>query len=396
MALLRFARGALAAALLLASVVIPLSSPAADPIEIQVILATSGASGFIGREAAISLGVVQNTVNGSGGINGRPVKFVIADDQSSAQVAVQLANGLLAKNTQVIIGPHPVAACSALAPLIGQKAVMFCLSAGYHPPPNTNYYVAGVSTTDQVIFAMRYLRERGIRKIASIASIDTAGQDIDKGLSLALSMPENKSLSLVAAEHFSSSDVTAGAQMARIKASGAQVLYAANNGSPLGVVLHGYTDVGLNLPLITTNAALNSIAMAQFASILPTEFLIAGSLADGADAVPPGPEKVQIRIFDHAFRSAGYEPDHALALAWDPALIVIAAFRKYGPNATAAQINDFIRNLHAWPGVAGTYDFRNGNQSGLDPNSLVMVRWNPEHKTWVPVSKPGGGALGRP
>jgi branched-chain amino acid transport system substrate-binding protein len=390
----RFTSRIAAAVLIAALAVVPLAGTAADPVEINAILAMTGASGFIGKEAATALGIEQDTINRGGGIGGRPVKFVIQDDQSSAQIAVQLANGLLAKDAPVIIGPHPVAACSAVAPLLVRKAVMFCLSAGYHPPPSSNFYVAGVSTVDQVIFAVRYLRARGVRRIASITSIDFAGQDIDHSLAVALALPENRDIKLVAAERFNITDITVDAQMARIKASRAQVLYAGNNGSPLGVVLHGYTDLGLDLPLITTNASLNSIAMAQFSAILPKEFLVAGSLSDGPEVVPPGPEKAQIRIFTNAFHSAGYEPDHALGLTWDPAMIVVAAYRKYGPNATAAQIDDFIRNLHAWPGVSGEYDFRNGNQSGLSPDSLVMVRWNPERKTWLAVSKPGGGAPG--
>jgi branched-chain amino acid transport system substrate-binding protein len=389
----RFIGLLLAAGLAAALVTMPLPSAAADPVEINVILGMSGSSGFIGKEAATSLAVVEDTLNRAGGIGGRPIKFVIQDDQSSAQVAVQLMNALLPKRVPVILGPNPVAACSAIAPIIKDAVVMFCMSAAYHPPPKTNLYVAGVSTLDQVVFAARYLRQRGLTKIGMITSSDANGTDIDKGIQAILAMSENKGLSLVAAEHFNVGDVSVAAQMSRIKASGAQVVITGNNGTPLGTILHGYADLGMSIPLVTTSGALNNIAMVQFANILPKEFLVTGSLSDGADVVPPGPEKAAIRVYTNAFRRAGIEPDHSLALPWDPALIVVDAFRKYGPNATAAQINSYIRSLHAWPGVNGSYDFRNGNPSGLDPNSLVMVRWNPERKTWIPASRPGGAPL---
>jgi branched-chain amino acid transport system substrate-binding protein len=389
----QFARCALSAALILALLVVPISSPAADPIEIDVILATSGASGFIGKEAATSFGVAEDAVNKAGGIGGRPLKFVVQDDQSSAQVAVQLVSSLMAKHVPVILGPNPVAACSAVAPIMKDKAVMFCMSAAYHPPSNTNLYVAGVSTIDQIIFAVRYLRERGLKKLATITSVDANGMDTDRGMELALGMAENKALSLVTAEHFNVSDVTVSAQIARMKSSGAQAVITGNNGTPLGVILHGYTDLGLTIPLVTTSGALNNIAMVQFANILPREFLVTGSLSDGADVVPPGPEKAAIRVYTNAFKRAGIEPDHSLSLPWDPALIVIGAFRKYGANATAEQVNSYIRRLRGWAGVNGTYDFHNGSSSGLDPNSLVMVRWAPDRKVWVPASKPGGAPL---
>jgi branched-chain amino acid transport system substrate-binding protein len=385
---------ALALGLVLALAAAPPVTPAADPVQINVIFGMTGASGFIGAEAAKSLAVVEDTINTAGGIDGRPVKFVVQDDQSDARVAVQLANVLLAKNVPVILGPNPVAACSAVAPLTQSKAVMFCISAAYHPPPNTNLYVAGVSTVDQIVFDVRYLRGRGITKLASMTSVDANGVDADNALTLALKMPENKGVTLVGAEHFGVNDLTVDAQMSRIKSSGAQAVITDNNGTPLGLILHGYSNLGLDVPLVTANGALNETAMRQFATILPKEFLVSGSLSDGPDVVPPGPAKTAILSYIHALKRAGIAPDHAHSVAWDPALILIAALRKLGPDASAAQINAFIHNLHGWPGVSGVYDFRNGNPSGLDRDSLVMVRWSPEKTEWIPVSKPGGAPLG--
>jgi hypothetical protein len=38
---------------------------------------------FIGKEEQPSLGIIERLVNQSGGVRGRPIKFVIADDQSN-------------------------------------------------------------------------------------------------------------------------------------------------------------------------------------------------------------------------------------------------------------------------------------------------------------------------
>jgi branched-chain amino acid transport system substrate-binding protein len=387
-------RGALAGALIAASAAIPLSGSAAGPVEIHAILATTGAFAFNGEQSVRSLAVAEDTVNKAGGIGGRPIKFVIHDDQTNPGVAVQIANTLLAQNVQVILGPSPVAACSAVAPIVKTKMVLFCMSAAFHPPANSNFYVAGISTTAQIVFAVRYLRQRGIRRLASMTSVDENGADCDNAIRTALSLPENKDITLVSAEHFALNDISVDAQMARIKGSGAQVVITGNNGTPLGVLLHGYTDLGLEIPLVTTSAALNSSARTQFASILPKEFLVTGSLSDGPDVVPNGPQKAGIRSYINAFKLAGIDPDHSHSVIWDPAMVVITALRKVGPDASAEQIDRFIHNLHAWPGASGLYDFRSGSQSGLDPTSLIMVRWNAERSAWQAVSKPGGAPLG--
>lgn len=127
-----------AAAIVAALLIVAPARAALEPIEIHVIFATTGGSGFIGREGLRTLAIAEDTINRSGGISGRPITFLVADSQSKAQVAVQLVSALLAKGMQVVLGPSPVSACAAVAPLMRDKAVMFCISAAYHPPPHSN------------------------------------------------------------------------------------------------------------------------------------------------------------------------------------------------------------------------------------------------------------------
>lgn len=348
----------------------------------------TGPGSFTGAEEARSLAIEQGVINDAGGVDGRTVSFQLLDDQTSPQVAVQLATKLLGEGAAVILGPSQVGPCQAVAPLIRGKAVMYCISAGFHPEPNSSAYSSGVTTAEQLRFAVAYLRARGFVKIASIATTDANGQDTDRGIAAALARPENRNVTLVAAEHFNATDLTVAAQMARIKASGAQALINYSTGSPFGTVLHGYTDVGLDVPLVAQPAALNNTVVAQFAAYLPKEFLITGLLGDAPAIAPRGPIRNAIDAFRQAFKRAGVEPDHSMMLAWDPALIVVGAYRKLGPNATGPQINDVIRKLHGWYGVHGAYDFR-GNQTGLGIDSVVMVRWDAAGKTWIPVTGAG-------
>jgi len=383
--------------------VVPLASRAADPstssgqapFEINAVLATTGAAGFAGKAESQGLAVEETVINNAGGINGRPVKFVIWDDQSNPQVAVQIGNQLLAKGVPVVIGPSLLPSCAALQPIFKGKAVVFCTSAGYHPDPNSFAFTQGVSTIDQLVFAVRYLRLSGIRKIAAVTSVDANGMDVEKGLELALSQPENKDMSLVTTEHFSVGsigDVTVDAQMSKVKASGAQAVINYNTGTPFGTVLHGYTNVGLDIPLVTQPAALSFSLMNQYASFLPKELLITGLVGDAPDVAPRGPISNAIRGYVDSMKGAGVEPDHVGALAWDIAQIIVAAYKKYGLTATGPQINDYIQTLHGWVGMNGQYDFRS-SQSGLTPSSIVMVRWTPEKKAFLAVSRPGGGPI---
>lgn len=79
------------------------SGAALEPVEIPVILSLTGNGSFIGQGELIGLKGVEAETNKTGGIDGRPLKFAVFDDQSNPQVAVQLFNAAMVKKPS----PHP-------------------------------------------------------------------------------------------------------------------------------------------------------------------------------------------------------------------------------------------------------------------------------------------------
>ena len=43
-----------------------------------------------------------------------------------------------------------------------------------------------------------------------------------------------------------------------------------------------------------------------------------------------------------------------------------------------------------FPAISGVYDFRRGDQRGVDPLGSVLVRWDKAAHDFVATSKPGG------
>src|ERR1700722_17634087 len=83
---------------------LPGPSGAAEPYEINVILSLTGFAAFAGKEIVDALHLVEDEVNNTGGIQGRPIKFAISDDTSNPQVTVQLMTALVAKRAPIVIG----------------------------------------------------------------------------------------------------------------------------------------------------------------------------------------------------------------------------------------------------------------------------------------------------
>lgn len=368
------------------------SAPAAEPYTIPAVLPLTGAAAFLGAGERKSLELVEKSVNAEGGINGQPIKFEFQDDQSSPQIGVQLANDVIAKKPAVMIGSSFVAVCRAMAPLMQDGPVDYCLSPGIHPEKGY-VFTGNVSTLDDIDALLRFFRLKGWTKIAIMTSTDATGQDAENGIKSVLARPENKSMQLVDSEHFNITDVSVAAQIAHIKASGAQAMIAWSTGTPIATILRAYQDAGLTIPIEVSNGNLTYPQMHAYASFLPKDILFAGTPPIAADSIPNGPVKRKALEFLNDFKPTGQRPDTGYLAAWDPAAMIVDAYRKLGLNATAAQIREYLSNLRGWTGINGVYDFKAIPQRGIGPSSVVLVRWDPQKDTWVAVSKYGGEPL---
>src|ERR1700743_2628852 len=86
--------------------------------DIPVVLPLTGNAAFLGQGEKTSLEIQEKVVNQQGGINGTPIDYAFNDDQSSPQVAVQLAGQIAATQPSAILGSAIVAMCSAMTPLL--------------------------------------------------------------------------------------------------------------------------------------------------------------------------------------------------------------------------------------------------------------------------------------
>jgi branched-chain amino acid transport system substrate-binding protein len=367
---------------------------AAEPYTIDAVLALTGPGAFLGKGEQQSLELAEKSVNQAGGIDGRPIHFVFHDDQTSPQIGVQLTSGLIAHKPAVILGSSLVAICRAMQPLVKTGPVDYCFSPGLHPPPGDYAFSPSVSTTDLAEAMMRYFRMKGWTRIAFMFSTDATGQEFEQGVKGILAKPENKSLTVVAAEHFATSDVSVSAQIQAIKAAKPQAFVAWSTGTPIATIFRGMIQGGLDVPMATTDGNMTYAQMKQYADFLPKQlYMPAGQfIMRDTTGLPPAVAKAHAEFYK-AFDAVGAKPDEPSELAWEPAMIVVHALRKLGPKATAAQLREFLAHLKGYAGADGVYDFERVPQRGLDVSNAVITLWDAKAQTWDVVSKPGGAPL---
>lgn len=360
---------------------------AADTYDIYAVLPLTGSNAFNGREERDGLSVLQTTVNRGGGIHGRSINFVVLDSQSSPQIAVEVTNQIIAKHVPLIIGDTSTGTCAAMAPLMTNGPVQFCLSPGFRPTPGGYTYSLAPTPEEQAATVMRYFRYRGWNRVALLLGTDATGQLIAGTYTAAAALPENRAIQIVAQERFNPSDISVAAQLARIQAAKAQVLVAFVTGTPFDMILRSLRDSGMSLPVETSQGNLNYAALASAGDAVPKTLLFCnGPIPAEGEPLPDSPHKAAQLSYLAAFRAAGIKPDYGDAVIWDTGTVVTAVLRAVGLNATPDQIRKYVNGLHGYPGVEGMFDFRNGKMRGL--TELRFMAWDRTRNTWDILPNP--------
>jgi branched-chain amino acid transport system substrate-binding protein len=363
-----------------------------EPYDVQALISLTGPFAFLGKKEAQTLHAVETVVNKTGGIKGgRPIHFVINDVQSNPVVAVQVTNQLLPKHPPVLLGPEPGAAVLAIEPLTKNDIVLYVLAASIHPPAGS-YTFSNETSTEVLLYAgVRYLHLRGLNHIGILASTDATGSDQIDQVTAAAHTPEMAGMTIAGVERFAIGDISVASQLARLKAAGADTVFIGTTGTGFGTALHGVYDAGWDVPVMTNAGNIIREQIEQYKSFMPKEVYFTGARFMSHTIARSGPVRDAQTVFFNALRAEGItRPDFGSAVVWDPAWVVVSALRTFGPGMTAAQLHEYIENLHSFAAINGMMDFRDGKQRGLGLNATLIVRWDGGHDDWVPVSQPGG------
>ena len=363
------------------------------PYEINVIGSLTGPAAFLGSGTQATLKALERTVNDQGGVRGQPIRFVFQDDQTSPQVALQLATALSQKNLPVILGPSVAATCRAVAPLFSTNGpVLYCLSPLLSPPKDSYLYTVIMSGRDVAGGILRFYREQGFHRIGVIATTDASGQNGEVDIRDALSAPENRGMEIVVDEHFNPTDLSIAAQLARVKSANPDAVIVFAPGTPFATVLRGMHDAGIDLPTATTEANLSLLQVKQYDAFVPKNLYFQGHPPMGGIAENAAVRRMQ-RLFFDAMKRDNVPADNVGAFSWDAGMLVVEALRRFGPAMTAKQLHDYLDAQRAWPGIIGLYDFQSVPHRGLSQKDALIMRWDKDRQEFVAASQLGGAPL---
>ncbi len=386
--LLRAAAAAVAAFTLAAPV------RAAETFNIDVVLPLTGGAAFLGKAEQQALQLYEKVVAKTGGIQGRELRFVFHDDQSSPQMAVQLANQIRSSGVPVVLGSAVSSLCNAMTPLMRKGPVLYCFSPSIDPAADSYVFSSSVSTKALADGLLSYFDKRGWKRVALITSTDATGQDAYRNVKALANSDKHKGIEIVAEAQFNPSDVSVAAHVERLKGANPDAVIAWSTGGPIGTVFKAIRNAGLDVPVATTDGNMTYAQMEQYAGFLPRDLYIPspGWVKTGRPERSPELAAAKERFFA-AFEGTDVRPDGPSTFAWDPAVLVVEALRKLGPDAKAEDLRAYLDALQGFAGINGIYDFKAIPNRGVGEQNVVVTRWDPKVGTWVLASE-SANALG--
>ena len=372
------------------------ASPTATPQEaykVGAVFALTGFNSVLGQTQPLTVRMLEEQINASGGINGHPLEVIVYDTESDAAKCATLANRLIEQGVVAIIGPTSTGESMALKPIVLQAQVplVSCAAGSVIVEPIGNN--TGVFNTPQLDYVAigriyAYLQDQGITTIAIIT--DTAGFGAAGKKWLENPDKLNKyGLTIVADGHqtYGPYDVDMQAQLTKIKNSGAQAVVCWGTNPGPAIVARNMRTLAMNIPLLCSHG----IAFKEFIDS-------AGDAANGvifcagklpiADQLPDtDPQKALLEKYKTDF-GAAYGAGTANTFgghAYDALMMVVDALKNVGPDK--AKIRDYIENnIVNWPGTAGVFNMSATDHNGLprDPKqAMVLVKIVDRQWTWL-------------
>lgn len=331
----------------------------ADTIKVGANLEMTGGSASYGISSKNAIELAFKEINEKGGINGKQLELVVADNKSEAAEATNAMQKLVSQdNVVAVIGPNlssSVIAASAInnsakvldiAPMATNPYVTVDQASG--KTKDFNYRTCFIDPFQGTVMAKFATAELGVGNAAIL--IDNSS-DYAKGL--AQFFKENfvkEGGAVTAEESYLQKDTDFKATLTKIKATNPDFLYVPGYYQEVGLIVKQARELGMNMPIAGgdgwDSAKMPEIAGA--AALNNTYFSSLYSPEDSSDI-----NKNFVAAYEKAY---GQKPDVFAALSYDSALLVAETIKNAG-STEPAKISEAMAKINGFSGVSGSVTF---------------------------------------
>lgn len=222
-----------------------------DPIKLGFMNSFSGFMGPMGQPERDLVLMMEEKVNKEGGINGRPLKVIVYDDESDETKGVLAAKKLIETDkVHAIIGTAASGVAMAQAPIVEDAKVPWITMQSARStilPDRKWIFKTPVSERTFVSGIYRFMKARGFTKFAWLNQGAGFGREARKYME---ETSQKEGFTVVAKEEYGPTDTDMKPQLTRIKATDAQFLIVYGAEAAAAIAIRQAKEVGINIPII--------------------------------------------------------------------------------------------------------------------------------------------------
>lgn len=350
-----------------------------DSITIGTVTTNSGTAAAYGEAEVKGFELAVSEINAKGGINGKKVKLEFMDDKGDATEASNAYNKLAGDNNVLAVaGPTISATTAAVAPLADQSKLVTIAPAATSDSIETGNYLFRTCFKDsyQGEVAARFAAEN--LKVKKVAVLYGTGDPYSSGVGEAFAKAAEKlGLEVVDKESSSSADDTEySAQLQKIQASGAELLYAPYYYSVAGpYIIPQARSVGFEGYVMGPDGYDGLKLTGDKSQYNKTYYTTHYSADDNTNT------KVQDFIKSYKSKNNA-EPNTFAALGYDTIYMIKQAIEKAGENATREDVRNAVAGM-TFDGVTGKFTMDKSGSPTKSVTVLEMKDGKPVYNTTV-------------
>ena len=350
-----------------------------DSITIGTVTTNSGTAAAYGEAEVKGFELAVSEINAKGGSNGKKVKLESMDDKGDATEAANAYNKLAGDNNVLAVaGPTISATTAAVAPLADQSKLVTIAPAATSDSIETGNYLFRTCFKDsyQGEVAARFAAEN--LKVKKVAVLYGTGDPYSSGVGEAFAKAAEKlGLEVVDKESSSSADDTEySAQLQKIQASGAELLYAPYYYSVAGpYIIPQARSVGFEGYVMGPDGYDGLKLTGDKSQYNKTYYTTHYSADDNTNT------KVQDFIKSYKSKNNA-EPNTFAALGYDTIYMIKQAIEKAGENATREDVRNAVAGM-TFDGVTGKFTMDKSGSPTKSVTVLEMKDGKPVYNTTV-------------
>lgn len=352
------------------------SSETPEVYKIGAIYSKTGPASPLGEPEWNATLLLEEQINANGGINGVPIKVILADDESSPEKAIEEMNRLVHdEKVLVVLGSSTTGASMAMKGIAMENQIPLIAAAAAAQvvePVEESTWVFKTPHSDvhAISRIYMYMNEVGYKTVGILSDSNAYGAE---GLKVLEELAPEYGVEIVASEVYNTDDADMTAQLTKINNAkpDAIIVWGTNPGP--AIAAKNMKELGITIPYIGSHGIGNNtfIELAGDGAegvIIPTGKLLLPTELDEDD--------VQYEIISEFYNAYmdkyGTEPTNFGSYGYDNLLLAVEALKNGATDH--ASIRDYLETkIKDFVATTGTFNFSETDHNGLEADSMIMA-----------------------